>query len=48
MADKISDPDVVWRSVISLALLRVQNAEAERRLYDWLVADLKPAGELAC
>ncbi|HSA86488.1 MAG TPA: UdgX family uracil-DNA binding protein [Nitrospira sp.] len=29
------------------ALLRVQNAEAERRLYDWLVGDLKLAGELA-
>jgi hypothetical protein len=28
-------------------LLRVQNAEAERRLYDWLVGDLKLAGELA-
>lgn len=29
------------------ALLRAQNAEAERRLHDWLVGDLKLAGELA-
>lgn len=29
------------------ALLRVQNAEAEHRLFGWLVDDLKRAGELA-
>lgn len=44
---KTSSYGIILPTIHPSALLRVQNGEAERRLYDWLVKDLKQAGTLA-